>query len=830
MNVAKTNITNLPPLQRRMADAWLARFEEGWHEQKLKEFLRSLPPESSLRQPLLVAMVQRDLTHHWQKGREITVEQYLQQFPELGGVDEIAIELIAAEYNARKEAGKAELSEFAERFPSRIDDLYVLLKPDLFDSAQPAEKTKDGDSLAQRRKLLLQTPPNEETADKLAERRKELLRSGGDEGSKLSDTALAPYKTLVASELDLVLPAAPAPASPAEKPTGEPNDARWVDIETIRSAAKAPAHMPKEAPPTNFSHFAIIKRLGADSSSVYEANDTVLNRHVVLKIPQLTDQRSEEARFRFQRETKAAAGVYHPLLCPVLEIGRTDGMDYLVMPFVEGEPLSQVLLQRTVWPARHAVLFVMKLAAALQAAHKQGACHRRIHPAKILITPSETPVIIGFGHVNGEAAPLAKDEAAYRAPEHLQGEERMGPQADVFSLGVLLFRLLAGQTPQPDLPDSAFPADVPAELRNFCHKALAANPGDRPNGMTEFVSGLNGFLGKLRSSDFDLRGSALSGSMHGRLPGSASMGLPPAPLPSSVETPVANSAFTQLQELRQISNRSTPPARHVPKARRRYPWPWYVSSALVGAAVTLVALAIFHRDPTPQPGDPGKSNPPPGQALPEPTFDELLAALEQNPPSEKRTETLAQLRSHKEAAEIEKLANRITENEWPDPASDSNPKKDAAFEALREIDAEHAANSLVLALQLKNPRIRAWACGRIAKRGAPDLVPQLRAALTDGHGLVRKAAADALRAMLVRDKETVEALERRIADDLWIKRPLVTPKEGRVDDPDYGGKRAALDALRALDAKRVPEALKKARESKDINVRLWAKQELDDMK
>src|SRR5579871_650800 len=98
MPVPSETIAALPPLQRRMAEAWLTRFEENWHEQKLRECMAALPAQSSLRRPLLLAMIERDLAHHWEAGRKIRVEDYLKDFPELGFANDLPIELIAAEY------------------------------------------------------------------------------------------------------------------------------------------------------------------------------------------------------------------------------------------------------------------------------------------------------------------------------------------------------------------------------------------------------------------------------------------------------------------------------------------------------------------------------------------------------------------------------------------------------------------------------------------------------------------------------------------------------------------------------------------------------------
>src|SRR5882672_4511174 len=112
MSVGTETISSLPPLQRRMAEAWLMRFQEAWHDQKLKECMQALPPQTRLRRPLLLAMLERDIALNWKDGRAVAVADYLTDFPELGGIDQIPTELLVAEYNVRRVYGRADLADF----------------------------------------------------------------------------------------------------------------------------------------------------------------------------------------------------------------------------------------------------------------------------------------------------------------------------------------------------------------------------------------------------------------------------------------------------------------------------------------------------------------------------------------------------------------------------------------------------------------------------------------------------------------------------------------------------------------------------------------------
>src|SRR5205085_7684327 len=109
--------------------------------------------------------------------RPRAVADYLAEFPELGGIDEVPVELLAAEYNVRQEHGRADLSDFAERYPTRIDDLYVLLKPGLFDGPAAAAPEEDmTQSQVVRRLQLLRAPAESTTDEGTVERRRQLLR------------------------------------------------------------------------------------------------------------------------------------------------------------------------------------------------------------------------------------------------------------------------------------------------------------------------------------------------------------------------------------------------------------------------------------------------------------------------------------------------------------------------------------------------------------------------------------------------------------------------------------------------------------------------------
>ena len=129
---------------------------------------------------------------------------------------------------------------------------------------------------------------------------------------------------------------------------------------------------------------------------VYKAEDTKLERTVALKFlaPHLLED--EEARKRFHREAKAAAGLNHPNICTVYEISEEDGQTFLVMEFIEGEGLDNKI-ERGPLALKEALGFARQVADGLAAAHANGVVHRDIKPGNLLVTPEGRVKILDFG-------------------------------------------------------------------------------------------------------------------------------------------------------------------------------------------------------------------------------------------------------------------------------------------------------------------------------------------------------------------------------------------------------------------------------------------------
>jgi formylglycine-generating enzyme required for sulfatase activity/serine/threonine protein kinase len=274
--------------------------------------------------------------------------------------------------------------------------------------------------------------------------------------------------------------------------------------------------------PVQFGPYTDVRPLGKGGmGAVYRAHDPRLRREVVLKVCLRDD--NPEALERFRREGRAAAGLAHTNLCPVYEFDVRDGIAYLVMAFVEGPTLSEWVGQRGGLSQREATLLVAKLAAAMQVAHDSGVVHRDLKPSNIIINKRGEPVILDFGlarQLDDPASRLTQQGAiygtpAYMAPEQAGGDPaQVGPAADVYSLGVILYELLTGEVPftgplrsvlarlltEPPKPLHWLNPAVHPTLEEICLKALAKEPEERQHSMTELATSLSEADGTLPST------------------------------------------------------------------------------------------------------------------------------------------------------------------------------------------------------------------------------------------------------------------------------------------------------------------------------------------
>ncbi|MFF7728660.1 serine/threonine-protein kinase [Streptomyces sp. NPDC008001] len=235
---------------------------------------------------------------------------------------------------------------------------------------------------------------------------------------------------------------------------------------------------------------------------VWQAQDEVLGRQVAVKLL-LGDDGDESAASRFRLEAQTAARLNHPQVVAVYDFGSWDGRFYLVMELVRGPSLAQELSARGPLAPRRVARIAAQSAAGLAAAHRQGVVHRDIKPGNLMLDADDTLKIGDFGiarFVDETSAGLTRvgqivGTSTYLAPERALGRVA-GPASDVYSLGCVLYQLLAGQPPfwadsptallylhvdTPPVPPRQHRADLPAAFEAYLLRMLAKKPEDRPS-------------------------------------------------------------------------------------------------------------------------------------------------------------------------------------------------------------------------------------------------------------------------------------------------------------------------------------------------------------
>src|ERR1700691_3682237 len=294
------------------------------------------------------------------------------------------------------------------------------------------------------------------------------------------------------------------------------------------------------------AHYEILRRLGAGGSGVvYVANDTLLQRPVVLKMLHTGLQTAEQLRSTVLREARLASAIEHPNVCGIYEIGESGDEAYIAMQFVPGQPLDELIARG---PATlQLVLSVgIQIADGLQAAHALGIFHRNLKPQNVMLTDGGLVKILDFGlarrlqpeeaNFDPSKPSLAKDASMaatytarggtirYMAPEQfVTGHSSV--QSDVWALGVILYELASGRHPfaRPDAEDfqairaiqfldppdlSEIVPGISPEMKSVIMACLEKNPGARTTSAADVREGLKTIMKALRIETGTIPGDA----------------------------------------------------------------------------------------------------------------------------------------------------------------------------------------------------------------------------------------------------------------------------------------------------------------------------------
>jgi eukaryotic-like serine/threonine-protein kinase len=211
---------------------------------------------------------------------------------------------------------------------------------------------------------------------------------------------------------------------------------------------------------TTLGSYEILQQIGAGGmGEVYRANDRRLGRQVALKVLPAQFSGQEDFRQRFVREAQVIAGLNHPHICTLYDIGKQDGTDFLVMELLEGETMA-ARLERGPIPLEDALRIAIQIADALDKAHSMGVTHRDLKPSNIMLTKSGAK-LMDFGlakrravvETSGATLPTGVDltqhgsiigTVQYMAPEQIEGEDA-DARTDIFALGLILYEMVTGK-------------------------------------------------------------------------------------------------------------------------------------------------------------------------------------------------------------------------------------------------------------------------------------------------------------------------------------------------------------------------------------------------
>ncbi|MCK4350608.1 MAG: protein kinase, partial [Candidatus Krumholzibacteria bacterium] len=263
------------------------------------------------------------------------------------------------------------------------------------------------------------------------------------------------------------------------------------------------------------SHYMILEELGRGGMGVvYRAVDLDLERAVAIKFLPQHLSRNEGARQRFIHEAKAASALNHSNIGVIHEIGRTDdGQTFIVMAYYEGETLRE-RIDRGGMSMEEALDIATQVASGLAKSHDKDIVHRDIKPSNIIITKDREAKIIDFGLAKlAGKTKLTKEgstlgTAAYMSPEQARGEE-VDHRSDIFSLGSILYEMLAGEPPFKGEHEAALlycivheeqkhlgavQPQLPGSLEDIVNRCLAKDPSDRFERTGELADHLRGLV------------------------------------------------------------------------------------------------------------------------------------------------------------------------------------------------------------------------------------------------------------------------------------------------------------------------------------------------
>ena len=332
--------------------------------------------------------------------------------------------------------------------------------------------------------------------------------------------------------------------------------------------------------------YRVLRRIGSGGmADVYCAEDSHLGRQVAIKVLHRRFAQDQEFVERFRREAKSAAGLSHPNVVGVFDRGEHEGTYYIAMEFLEGQTLKDIVTAEAPLAQERAIDLGLQILQAAGFAHSHGVIHRDFKPHNVIVDQLGRAKVTDFGIARAGASEMTETgsimgTAQYLSPEQAQGHA-VTATSDIYSIGVMLYEMLAGRLPfdgdsavavalkhlsEPPAPISQWRPDIHPALEAVVMAALAKDPAQRWQSAEDFAAGLEAARTQIQAGP--------NGGQD-----TASFAPIPMPLPGDTEP-------TQLAP-------DTAPALAAggePERRRGRPWWWYAIGAL---ALALLGVLIF---------------------------------------------------------------------------------------------------------------------------------------------------------------------------------------------------------------------------------------------
>ncbi len=245
--------------------------------------------------------------------------------------------------------------------------------------------------------------------------------------------------------------------------------------------------------------------------AVYLVHDQGLDRDVALKLIRTDIAEDADVLARFKREIQLSSRVTHPNVLRVFDLGESEGVKFLTMQFVDGRDLSTILKKQGKLPTERLLRIFRQVAEGLKAAHDQGVIHRDLKPQNIMLEASDRVYVTDFGLAkSAEQSGMTQTGAVigtpfYMSPEQVKGEQ-VGPQSDIYALGVILYQMLTGAVPfsgstpyevmmarilQPPRPVKELNPETPVYLQKIVERCLAVDRKLRYQSVDEILKDMD---------------------------------------------------------------------------------------------------------------------------------------------------------------------------------------------------------------------------------------------------------------------------------------------------------------------------------------------------